>query len=306
MSFGAITWIVHVMSFCAPQQEQRQVHPTRHCHRIFYLPQKWPCGNGSGNISVRRMRPIQIMHGDGSHEQDCGGHDPRKDGRSTFIVHDTATATSRHPQLSGVAAMEGLLVRNDRPRLLRPAAGLCAGRQRDARRAAQVSAASGASRSQRAEHAPVPLVRRDPAPIPACHGRQRGCAPGGPRVCRTRRIAIAASRAHLEAARATQTSPGQPLPAAGCVQGGPSVCRIWRTSIATSQARPLAARATRPPPPATAGEGVCSALRSQGAQHVSACHGRRRDVRRAAHVCATSGGPRSQRAEHVPVPLVRW
>ena len=102
-----------------------------------------------------------------------------KDGRSTFIVHDTATATSRHPQLSGVAAMEGLLVRNDRPRRLRPAAGLCAGRQRDARRAAQVSAASGASRSQRAEHAPVPLVRRDPAPIPACHGRQRGCAPGG-------------------------------------------------------------------------------------------------------------------------------
>jgi hypothetical protein len=72
------------------------------------------------------------------------------------------------------------------------------------RRAAHVCAASGASRSQRAEeHVPVPPARRDNPPRP---GRAEGgrFAPGGPCARRIRCVAITASRARPRAARAAR------------------------------------------------------------------------------------------------------
>jgi hypothetical protein len=107
------------------------------------------------------------------------------------------------------------------------------------RLAAHVCAAPGASRSQRAEHVPVPLARRY---MPPRHVR-RGSVLGGPCVCRTRRVAITASRARPRAARATRHAPRHVR--RGSAPGGPCVCRIHGVVIAASRARPRAARASR-------------------------------------------------------------
>jgi hypothetical protein len=78
------------------------------------------------------------------------------------------------------------------------------GRRRTARLPAHVCAAPGASRSQRAEHVPEPLLRRDPSRLPRSAA---GCAQGGPRLYRILRLAIAASPARPRAARATRPPP---------------------------------------------------------------------------------------------------
>jgi hypothetical protein len=115
----------------------------------------------------------------------------------------------------------------------------------------------------------------------------RGCALRGPRVCRIRRLAMAASRARPHAARATRPPP--PIEAGGGICAGPGrpkcvphPARRDRSEPSTSQR--LSRDATTP-----------------------FCHCRRRGVRRAAQVCAASGASRTPRAEHVPVtvPLVR-
>ena len=87
---------------------------------------------------------------------------------------------------------------------------------------------------------------------------------------------------------------------------------------------PCQSRVAFDPPPATAGGGMCArqhkrvphpAHRDRREPSTSPCrsrdatappgHGRRRDVRQAAQVCAASGASRSARAEHVPVPLTQ-
>ncbi len=93
-------------------------------------------------------------------------------------------------------------------------------------RAAQVCAAFGAPRSQRAEHAPVQLVQR------YCPHLPRQAAGLRPRsVCSTRSVSIAASRARALITRATQLPPDRCLLATACgepMQGGPSVSRVLR------------------------------------------------------------------------------
>jgi hypothetical protein len=236
------------------------------------------------------------------------------------------------------------------------------GRRRDVRRTAHVFATSGASRSQRAKHVPVPLARRNPLPPAAAGSGDVRCTA---HVCAASGASRSPRAEHVPMPLARRDPPRLSRPAAGCAPGGPSVCRTLRVAIAASRAHLRAARATRPPPPATAGgvdacraAPVCAAsgaLRSPRAQHVPvplvrrnrlpqpaegnvhraaharaesaasrtkraehvpvplarrdatapACHGRRRDARRTAYVCSGSGGLQSQRAEHAPVPLVR-
>jgi hypothetical protein len=150
--------------------------------------------------------------------------------------------------------------------------------------------------------------------------QENECVPGGPRLCRTRRITIAASRARPSAARATRSPP--PATAGGweCATGGRREYRIRRRHEPTSPCR----RATLPPPPTTAGGELRACLptyvphparrdRSEPSTSQSlscdatdpACHGQRRDARRAAHVCTASFASRLPRAQHVPVQLVR-
>jgi hypothetical protein len=161
-------------------------------------------------------------------------------------------------------------------RLSRPATGCALG-------VPPVYAASSASRAQRAEHVRVPLARCD-SPL-ACRDRRRD-------VRRARHLCV-------------------PHPAhRDCSEPSTPQC---------------SSRDVSPRPPASAGGGrsagratfLCHscALRSQRAEHIPvqlarrdpppACHGRRRDVRRACILCAASGASCSQRAKHAPVPLAR-
>jgi hypothetical protein len=144
------------------------------------------------------------------------------------------------------------LMQRNRPRLRPSGSGMCAGRPTDAQHPARrdrrepstspcslcnatapachgrrrgvrwmahvcltVCAASGATRSQRAENVPVPLVRGDRPCLPRPAAE---CVQGGPSVCRIRRVTIAASRARACAARATRPPP--PATAGGvCAEG---------------------------------------------------------------------------------------
>jgi hypothetical protein len=188
-------------------------------------------------------------------------------------------------------------VRRDRPRLLRQVDG-------NVQRAAHASTASGAATSRR----PRAVVRRY---RPRLLRPAANCAPACPRMCRTRRVAIAASRARPRASPVTRPIP--PATVSGGMRAGrptfvphpsPRDCREPSTSPCSScdataptcygrrmgmcnavtggprecrirrltiAARPGAVRATQPPPPAMAVG---------------------RAVRRAAHVCAASHGSR--------------
>jgi hypothetical protein len=133
-----------------------------------------------------------------------------------------------------------------------------------------------------AKHNPVPLMQRNPPRLrPSGSGMRRdarlaahGCAaPGASRSPRAEHIPVQLVR---------RDRPRLPWLAAGCALDCPRVCHIRRDTITASRARARAACTRRPP----------------------RCHGRRRNACRAAHVCAASGGSRSPRAEHAPVPLV--
>jgi hypothetical protein len=109
-----------------------------------------------------------------------------------------------------------------------------------------VWAASSASRSQRAEHVPVPLARHHRPP--ACHGRRRDvrrarhlCAPHPARRKR--------SEPSTSPCRSRVASLRPPDTAGGGMCAGRATCvgRIQRVAIAASRARPRATRASRPP-----------------------------------------------------------
>ena len=145
----------------------------------------------------------------------------------------------------------------------------CHGLRRDVRRVARVCAASGNSRSPRAaQHVPVPLARRNPLPPATAGSEDVRCTA---HVCATSGASRSPRAERVPMQLVQRDPPRLSRPAAGCAPGGQRVCRILRLAIAASRARPRATRATRPPPPATAGG---------------------RAVRRAAHVCAASHGSR--------------
>ena len=183
--------------------------------------------------------------------------------------------------------------------------------------AAQGWADPGASRSQRPGHVHVPLVRCDRrcrhgerlvgagrpkyGSLPARRDRSepstytcRTCdatasaatagdvsAPGGPRVGRSRRVAITAS----QNVRVPLVQRDRPCCRGGwwVSPGGPSVGCSRCVAIAASRARTRAARATRPQLPPW----------------------RAAYLRQSARGWASPGALRSQRAEHVHVLLVR-
>jgi hypothetical protein len=121
------------------------------------------------------------------------------------------------------------------PRLPLLAAGCAPG-------APLVCAASGVSRSQRAEHVHVPLARRDrstPATVAA------RCAPDTPLVCATSG-ASRPQRAEHVPVPITRRDRSPPTMACGgmCARRATCVCRSQRVAIATSRARPRAARAS--------------------------------------------------------------
>ena len=212
-----------------------------------------------------------------------------------------------------------LLVQHAPPSLQRPAAGRAPG-------VPLVCAAFGASRSQRAEHVPVPIARRDPPPAfhglrrdvrrarhlcvphPARHNRSEPstspcrsrlvtphtpamacggmCAGRATCVCRIRRDAIAAS---LAPCRSRHASPQPPATAGGetCAWSATCVCRTQRVAIAAVRARPRADRASRVSRPPIRQPRPAAGC-APGAPLVS----------------AAPSASQPQRAEHVTVPLV--
>jgi hypothetical protein len=189
-----------------------------------------------------------------------------------------------------------------------------------------VCAASGASRLQRAAHVTVPLARRDPTPT--CHSLRRWLRRAGHLCVLRQRATITASQARFYAACATQPPPvghsrRQDMRRA-CHLSVPHHARRDRSKQSTSLCR---SRNVSPSPPATAGSVRVVRL----ADHFCVPHRRvaitaSRARPRAARatgpsarllwpaagcapgvppVCASSGASRSQRAEHVLVPLSR-
>ena len=140
------------------------------------------------------------------------------------------------------------------------------------------------ARRVRSEPGTSPCRSRDAAPRPPATAGGGMCTGRATCVCRIRRVAIEPSTSPCRACDAT---PRSPVTAGGGRSAGRATCvgRIRRVAIAASRALLRAARATRPPTglprPATG------------------C------VLGAPPVCAASGTSRSQRAEHVLVPLAR-
>jgi hypothetical protein len=142
-------------------------------------------------------------------------------------------------------------------------------------RAAPVCATSSASLLQRAGHAPVLLARRDCPRLP----RQAwGPRQAGNSVCRIACVALTKRRVR-PVPLALHDCPRLPLQADGLHRPDTSPCRVGCVAITARRARPHAARARRLPPrprlPRLA-EGL----------------------RRTAKVLAASGASRSQQGEH--------
>jgi hypothetical protein len=195
---------------------------------------------------------------------------PRLDGNMLIYMFPQGPGISEAFRSSPTPRTPSRLAASSRPR--RPL------RRPESRRLTAAGPAGPAPPPARRPRRPtgtVPPARRDSGvpvaahiwPPPATAGV--GSAPGGPDVGRTRRAAIAASRARPRAACRAPHSPPPAKAGLGFASGGPDVGRTPRVAIAASRARPRSARATRSLPPATAGVGstpggpdrVCKRLR---------------------------------------------
>jgi hypothetical protein len=188
-----------------------------------------------------------------------------------------------------------------------------------------VCAASGASRPQRAEHVPVPIAHHDP-PSDG-HGQRRDV-----RLARHLCVPHPARRDRIEPSTSLcQSRVANPRPPATagrgtCAGRATCVCRIRRVATAASRARPRAACATRLLPAfqdlRRDMRGACHmcmplpARRDRSEPSTSPCQSRGATDPRLPWlaagcalgvplVCAAASASRSQRAEHVPVPLAR-
>jgi hypothetical protein len=157
----------------------------------------------------------------------------------------TCVCRRRRAAIAARLARTVPLARRDCPPQPRPAEG--------PRRAAHAGAATGASRSQRDEHAPCrSLARRDRPPQPRpqrARAWRHMCVP--PSACRDR----SETTTH-RAARATR-SPSPATAGRGPARGGACVCRHGRVAIAARRARtvPLARRLRPPQPPLVSRQG---------------------------------------------------